>query len=773
MDAHRTHPFPMRATCAIAALVLAKLIVLVTVDDAHGTWVVNGNPATSSTAVVSPPLAVPDGSGGAIVAYEELDVIVKITAQRYNAAGDLLWGPTGVVLQYGPLDAELDDMIADAQHGAIVARTIRGQLVPTISVQWVRADGSVRFPPWGMEFYETYTGRQSDAVLHMRDDGSFIVAFLMEDGFDGPTKVRAQAVDSLGTKLWGNGIGVSTGVGAKTDLAIASDGAGGVVIAWQDFRNGSDWDIYAQRLHPTGAEQWTSGGVPVMTAAMSQINPQLVPIGAQGTMVIWEDRQAGSPDIAAGRLRDLGTMAWTIPVCDEAGVQHTPVASTDGNDGAMIAWEDERDGNRDIYAIRVTGGGSTSGWLNDGEAIANSLIGEWQPTITHDGVDGSVLAWKTIGITGDVIYAFRVSGSSASVWGQSPVCLAVGSREAPVVIGAAGDFIVAWGDGRPEGIYAQRLEGATGVWGVVVPAAITSVTDTPGDNGLAVDVSWLKSSHDDGSGVIQTYEVFRSTNQAGGWTQVGYIVASAQASYSLANLPTTVDNVAHEFRVDAVGGLPLFPRWSSPTTSGISIDDPPNAPLSLSVEKIGSWYYLSWAPPNPCSPVGPCPYVSLYRVYRRESTPPGLLRAHASWALVGETGATQLTDQTVVPGNGQEWAVSAVDGIGEGPLSDVAGVDDTASDVGDAPAARLIVSPNSPNPFTESTELVFSLPDERDVRIDVYDVAGRLVLSRPLGRQPSGWNRVRLSSGSLASGVYFCRVVAGAEVTTRKMVVRR
>jgi hypothetical protein len=511
-----------------------------------------------------------------------------------------------------------------------------------------------------------------------------------------------------------------------------------------------------------------------MAAAMSQLNPQLVPIGSLGTMVVWEDRQGASPDIVAGRLRDTGTMSWIIAACDAAGVQDSPVADTDGNGGAMIAWQDQRDGNRDIYAIRVTGGGSTTGWLDDGEVVANGSFEETEPAIAHDGADGAVIAWRVDLEFSDSIHAFRVGGSSAALWDHwSTVCSLGGTREVPSVIGGPGDFIVAWSDGRPEHVYAQRLERATGQWGIVIPPAITSVADTPGDNGGAVDVSWLRCDRDDDTGVIDEYHVFRALDPGGPWTQEASIAANAQASYSLANLPTTADNVAHYFRVDAVGFGPSFPHWPSQPASGVSINDPPNAPLLLSVEKIGSWYYLQWVPPNPCSPVGPCQYVSLYRVYRRELAQPGSRLALATWLLVGETNTTQLTDQSVVPGNGQEWAVSAVDDTGEGPLSDVAGIDDTVSGVGDAPAPRFLLAPNSPNPFGESTELAFSLPDERDVRLEVYDVSGRRVLARSLGTLPPGWNRVRLSGAGLASGVYFCRVTAGVDVSTRKMVVRR
>ena len=52
----------------------------------------------------------------------------------------------------------------------------------------------------------------------------------------------------------------------------------------------------------------------------------------------------------------------------------------------------------------------------------------------------------------------------------------------------------------------------------------------------------------------------------------------------------------------------------------------------------------------------------------------------------------------------------------------------------------------------------YSASEIVDARIDFFDVLGRLVGSRDLGHQPSGWNRVEYSSGGFSSGMYLCRV---------------
>src|SRR3989304_788331 len=62
---------------------------------------------------------------------------------------------------------------------------------------------------------------------------------------------------------------ICTAPGYQYNPTIVSDGIGGAIITWFDFRNG-DYDIYAQRINASGDVQWTADGVPICTATGSQ-----------------------------------------------------------------------------------------------------------------------------------------------------------------------------------------------------------------------------------------------------------------------------------------------------------------------------------------------------------------------------------------------------------------------------------------------------------------------------------------------------------------------
>jgi len=83
-----------------------------------------------------------------------------------------------------------------------------------------------------------------------------------------------------------------------------------------------------------------------------------------------------------------------------------------------------------------------------------------------------------------------------------------------------------------------------------------------------------------------------------------------------------------------------------------------------------------------------------------------------------------------------------------------------------------------PNPFNPSTTIRFSISGKTDVAIRIYDVAGRLVRVLQDGVMEAGWHSVTWNGMSdrgtgVCSGVYFCRMKAGATEETKKMVLLR
>jgi len=78
-----------------------------------------------------------------------------------------------------------------------------------------------------------------------------------------------------------------------------------------------------------------------------------------------------------------------------------------------------------------------------------------------------------------------------------------------------------------------------------------------------------------------------------------------------------------------------------------------------------------------------------------------------------------------------------------------------------------------PNPFNPSTQVELALPQAGPVRLQAFDVAGRLVWTRELGEQPAGILRRTLDFSAQASGLYVLRATHPAGVATQKMLLVR
>jgi hypothetical protein len=84
---------------------------------------------------------------------------------------------------------------------------------------------------------------------------------------------------------------------------------------------------------------------------------------------------------------------------------------------------------------------------------------------------------------------------------------------------------------------------------------------------------------------------------------------------------------------------------------------------------------------------------------------------------------------------------------------------------------------NAPNPFSESTTIPYQVAEDTHVRIAVYDLLGRRVSVLVNGTREAGVHEFQWQPGergaALASGTYFCRMTAGGETFTQKLVVVR
>jgi hypothetical protein len=78
---------------------------------------------------------------------------------------------------------------------------------------------------------------------------------------------------------------------------------------------------------------------------------------------------------------------------------------------------------------------------------------------------------------------------------------------------------------------------------------------------------------------------------------------------------------------------------------------------------------------------------------------------------------------------------------------------------------------NYPNPFNPTTTIRFDLPARSHVRMQLFNALGQVVRELLNADQEAGSYEVRLDGNSLASGVYYYRIVAGSFAATKELVL--
>ena len=86
---------------------------------------------------------------------------------------------------------------------------------------------------------------------------------------------------------------------------------------------------------------------------------------------------------------------------------------------------------------------------------------------------------------------------------------------------------------------------------------------------------------------------------------------------------------------------------------------------------------------------------------------------------------------------------------------------------------KFVLEQNYPNPFNPSTLIKFALPVKTEVTLEVYNSIGQKIRTLVQREMESGYHQVHFDADNLPSGVYFCRLNAGRNVKTIKMILIR
>ncbi len=296
--------------------------------------------------------------------------------------------------------------------------------------------------------------------------GGMFVGWTTFSGVD--YHVYLQHLDPTGAKLWSpSGVLVAATGGSQVGSQMVSDDAGGMIVCWIDNRNGN-FDIFAQRFNATGAPQWVANGVPVVVAAGTQNVSDMIPDGAGGLIVSWDDGRGGNNDPYIQRLNASGTALWTpngVALSTDPALQYFPEIVSDGAGNTFVTWADERSGVPDVYAQKINAAGAPQ-WGANGLGVCTEPFEQSGPIAVTDGSTGVYITWKDYRGGGNPhVYGQHLMASGASAWlpGGIPLTSLLAEDQPFPLADGLGNLIVSWADYRgPDApdLYIQKFNGA-------------------------------------------------------------------------------------------------------------------------------------------------------------------------------------------------------------------------------------------------------------------------------------------------------------------------
>lgn len=381
---------------------------------------------------------ISDGNGGAFISWRSVNRHKSVTSQflqHINSSGAKTWGNAGLLLtEKGGWGSYI---CRDGNGGLIVtwgddrndlvnelARTYAQRISSSGNQLWGTGVQVLTSPGYNFPFAILSDGNGGAfiSIIDTRNDPNFDPTDFTTSNLD----IYAQRINSSGKPVWiAEGVPVCTQTKNQSandyldqNSYMASDGAGGVFIAWEDYRNDPDnYDgssykgvVFCQRINANGAAQWTTNGVAFSNAETGQIIVNLMSDGAGGVMAVWNETIGDNDRLvmqiinANGSLKLAATGKLIISGNDVLTFAISPDAT---NSAMLLTWIDDRD----VIAQRVNASDASFMWGNKGTLVCHSADYLREPSITNNGGAGAIISWtdpRNYPVSASDIYANRV-----------------------------------------------------------------------------------------------------------------------------------------------------------------------------------------------------------------------------------------------------------------------------------------------------------------------------------------------------------------------------
>jgi hypothetical protein len=524
-----------------------------------------------------------------------------------------------------------------------------------------------------------------------------------------------QKVLSNGNYLWDDkGVRVTTSEAEVNDYSIAGDTQGNVYISYltRNINVPSQYTLSVQKVNQSGRILYQKDGMTAHSSAYSITQPSIIADQKGGVFLFWLENYQNKSVIYTQRIDSTGKPAWGKKPINISGTARSVISySVNATDYASIyiAWQVQNK-DKDIYHQLIGTNGKIL-W-DAGGKLATSLKGDQvnPQVLTEDST--IILSWTNEFQKDRNVFIQKYNRQGKPLWknnGQPVVDLKGPQFGQKIISDGKGGAIVSWIDRRVDSVKAD----------IYAQRVTTSGKVSWANSGIPVaskkntEKSYLSVVSDRRGGAIF---IFKDRRDGKG----------------------------------EIYGQKVF-------NTGTYISQL----IGFNAEVIQDSVKVSWYSANE---LGETQY-DIERTSQSDSSSTG-------WELIGtiysegESSAKyyEYYDKPHVSGT-VYYRVIQSDDKGNFQPSDVARLTFIEE------SNRIVVGQNSPNPFSDETEIEFYLPEETYATVEFFN--SRIEEIKRIDRTlyHAGKNKIRFSAKGLQPGIYFYKVEVDDFVDVKKMVI--
>lgn len=600
------------------------------------------------------------------------------------------------------------------------------------------------------------------------DGGIFIV---WEDIKVKTPDIFFQHIDLSGrVSLRADGKRISSTNGKKEKPVFSNSMDNSVVIAYKDFSFSSVGELYTQKVYNTGSLGWGDEGIKVSSSQYQILDFSLSTDRLGNTFISYVEKSTYAPSLYklfVQRISSYGYLDFFkggVIVDSSLNAKNIPTVIADDNGGAYIFWTKSKGIRNIILANHINQNGELSWNHNPVEISGRSSVITFKSMQITPGL--VYLCWQTQ-TNPKLLYHQLISDQGKLLWDQNgrQVSKIKGHQSNPQPVLSSDSLIVlSWTNeyAKDKNVFFQkfRLNGNP-VWDENGSSFLKLKGDQFGqvsvkDSRGGVIAAWFYSKDPKTRPDIYAFRLNRNGEPL--WSAEGSPLAintNSEKSYLsiAADQNDGLIAVFKDKRKDVTGifGQRIF----SNSTYVSHIIDFIGSVLEDSIK-------ISWKTLNETNIKG-------YRLERLS----GNNIADTLWTEVVVLEANLFSNHNEYvyfdfpdDDGTNYYRVIQVDDKGGIQYSDILKVNYIRGE-----SDNIVVYQNVPNPFSDSTQIVFNLPYQRSIKLEFYNSRVEKISEVVLTDTKTGRNRYSFHTNGLPSGVYFYRFIAGDFVEVKKMVI--